>query len=133
MANWRFRFASGQLSTLAQPRARLARLGSACWRRRSEARPRAWSTNSHALQKYIAAFPDQPQVVIAHNPDASRVQAALDQALSAVRAHSGARISLIRAHVIPTESAAWSAALQADHLTLRQVDSAGLSVIIPGS
>ncbi len=93
----------------------------------------AQSASTTVLQKYIAVFPDQPQLVIARNRDASGVQAALDQALSLVRSHSGARVWVVRTHVTAVEAAAWSAALQADHLTLRQVNSAGLSIIVPGS
>jgi len=93
----------------------------------------AQSASTTVMQKYIAVFPDQPRLVIARNRDASGVQAALDQALSLVRSHSGARVWVVRTHVTAVEAAAWSAALQADHLTLRQVNSAGLSVIVPGS
>ena len=93
----------------------------------------AQSASTAVLQKYIAVFPDQPQLVIARNRDTLGVQAALDQALSLARSHSGARVWVVRTHVTAIEAAAWSAALQTDHLTLRQVDSAGLSVIVPGS
>jgi hypothetical protein len=93
----------------------------------------AQSASNVVLQKYIAVFPDQPQLVIARNRDMPGVQAALDQALSVARAHPGARVWVVRTHVNQVESVAWSAALQADHVTLQPVDSAGLSVIVPGS
>jgi hypothetical protein len=85
--------------------------------------------NSNVLQSYLPYFPKQPQIIVASNSDATAVDAALTQAVTSARAHPGARIWLVRTHVNGIESAAWTAALQADGLTAQQVDTAGLSVI----
>lgn len=91
----------------------------------------AQSPSTAVLQKYLAVFPDQPQIVVAGNRDAAGVRNALDRALAQARSHPGARIWVIRIHVTLIESDAWAAALRADHVALQPVGGAGLAVISP--
>jgi hypothetical protein len=83
-------------------------------------------------QGYLAYFPDQPQIVVAPNRDLAGVRAGLSGALTRVRAGSCATIWLVRSHVIPSEQAAWTAALKAVRLTPEPVGTAGLAELHPG-
>jgi hypothetical protein len=83
-------------------------------------------------QGYVAYFPGQPRIVVAPNRNLAGVATALREALSRVRPGSCERIWLIRSHVIPSEAAAWKAALAAAHLTPVAVGNHGLSVLQPG-
>ena len=78
-------------------------------------------------QGYEAYFPDQPRIVVATDRDDRAVAAAVADALAG--AHPGARVWLVRAHVIPSEAAAWQAALGSHGVTAVPVGDNGLSVI----
>jgi hypothetical protein len=83
-------------------------------------------------QGYVAYFPDQPRIVIAPNRDLAGVTTALKDALSLIRPRSCERIWLVRSHVIPSEQAAWQAALAAARLTAVVVGNHGLTILQPG-
>jgi hypothetical protein len=83
-------------------------------------------------QGYEAYFPAQPRIVVARDRDPASVRAALASALARVRPGSCATIWLVRSHVIPTEQAAWTAALKAARITPVPVGTAGLTELQPG-
>jgi hypothetical protein len=80
----------------------------------------------------VAYFPDQPRIVVAPNRNLAGVTAALKDALNLIRPGACARIWLVRSHVIPSEQAAWKAALAADRLTPVVVGNHGLTILQPG-
>jgi hypothetical protein len=86
--------------------------------------------DSVVLQGYVAYFQGQPDIVVARNRDVAGIQAAL--ALAQAREGSCGRIWLVRSHMVPSEVAAWSAAVRGDRLLAIPVGHDGLSVILPG-
>lgn len=89
--------------------------------------PRSREPEPANLQGYVVAFPGQ-RIVVLHNRDLKTVTAGVDSAL-AQAGGAPARIWLVRSHVVPSESKAWTQALDAHGLTAVQVDRAGLSLI----
>jgi hypothetical protein len=83
-------------------------------------------------QGYLAYFPAQPRIVVAPNRDPAGVRTGLADALARVRPGSCATIWLVRSHVIPSEQAAWTAALKAAKLTPVPIGTAGLAELHPG-
>ena len=84
------------------------------------------------FQDYLAYFPDQPRIVVAPDRDLAGVRTGLATALARIRPGSCATIWLVRSHVIPSEQAAWTAALKAARLTPAPVGQAGLAELRPG-
>jgi hypothetical protein len=86
-------------------------------------------------QRYLAVFPDRPDLLVTDGRDAQAVTKSLAAATAELRrlapAHPGGRIWLVRTHLNPAETLAWQQALQADRLVAVATGPAGLAVLGP--
>ncbi|MDP9118282.1 MAG: hypothetical protein M3O28_13665, partial [Actinomycetota bacterium] len=84
------------------------------------------------LQRYLAVFPDQRQLVIARGRSLEAVADAVGAAETVASQHPQARIWVIRSHLSSAEAGAWQVILAARGLTLEPIGPSGLTMLQPG-